>query len=58
MNDGRDRISVFRSEVGSSVVTFVVDKTLMVMLYVGPNWAPKEPVLLAAPIRTIYNLKF
>jgi len=25
---------------------------------VDPNWAPKEPVLLAAPIRSIYNLKF
>ena len=26
--------------------------------FVDPNWAPKEPVLLAAPIRTICNLKF
>jgi len=25
---------------------------------VDPNWALKELVLLAAPIRTIYNLKF
>ena len=30
----------------------------MINLPVDPNWAPKEPVLLAAPTRTIYNLKF
>ena len=31
MNDGRDRVSIFRSEVGSSVITFVVDSIPMVM---------------------------
>ena len=25
---------------------------------VDPNWAPEEPILLAALIRTIYDLKF
>ena len=43
-----------------SLMTCMLSKrrARILLVFVDPNWAPKEPVLLAALIRTIYNLKF
>ena len=54
---GRSRKSKYdtwRNQCESSEVL----KSWLQTLVLTANWAPKEPVLLAALIRTIYNLRF